>query len=50
MLNRWDGPLGETKTTIPTDPSREGVPSEHPLIGELITTTPPNWFTGERRG
>ena len=50
MLKRWDGPLGETKTTTPSDPSRGGVPSEHPLIGELITTTSPNWFTGERRG
>ncbi len=50
MLNRWDGPLGETKTTTSTDPSRGGVPAEHPLIGELITAQPPNWFTGERRG
>lgn len=50
MVKRWDGELGKTKTSIPTDPSRKGIPQEHPLLGELITYQPPGWFTGKERG
>ena len=49
MLKRWDGPLGESKSTVSVDPSREGRASEHPLIGELIVHTPKAWFTGKRQ-
>ena len=49
MLKAWDGPLGGTRITRPVDPSRGGVPQEHPLMGELIIAWPPNWFTGKAR-
>ena len=46
MVKRWDGSLGKTRMTRPTDPSRGGVPSEHPLLGSLITYRPDGWFAG----
>ena len=46
MLKRWDGKLGDTRSTVSVDPSRGGQASEHPLLGELIVHRPPNWFTG----
>ncbi len=46
MLNRWDGRLGETRSTVSADPSRGGQAAEHPLLGELIVHRPPNWFKG----
>lgn len=49
MVKRWDGELGATKTSVPTDPSRKGVPQEHPLMGDLITFRPENWFTGKEQ-
>ena len=47
MLKRWDGKLGDTRSSVSVDPSRGGKASEHPLLGELIVHRPDNWFRGE---
>lgn len=49
MINRWDGEVGDTKTSGSADPQRGGAVSEHPLLGDLVIAKPDNWFTGQRR-
>lgn len=49
MINRWDGEVGDTKTSGSVDPQRGGRVASHPLMGDLIAAKPDNWFTGKRR-